>query len=218
MQRGAEARPAVRRHPKGLLKPLWINSARVLVMVVVVLGLSCCGGGSADGSGSTTGITPAQGVERESVTGKTGGSRGLPSAGGCGAAVVRLGRSPGAIDFVIRCRPYANATKMSLAVGLSPFLQGKGVRVRGFQRHPQVRESNSPPRHGTCRRYGGGLACAARVHSLAVVSGRLWVERGSECDARLVITESVAAHPCTGTCSSNVASAAVVVDTRPRGC
>lgn len=166
-----------------------LDIARVLVLAALLLGFGDGAPAEASGSGS----------------------------GRCGAAVVRLGPLPGAIDFVMRCKPQPEGKRLRFAIGLSPVSPGMGVRVRSFQRHPEVRESRSS-RRGVCRLYGGGLACSARIHSSARVGGRLWVKAGSECDARVVITESGSAQPCAGVCSGEVPAATVILEARPRGC
>jgi len=193
------------------------NVVRVLPLAALVFGLSCCGGGSADGSNAASAMASAQKLPVNPASPEAGRSRGLPS-GGCGAAAIKLGRSPGAIDFTMRCRPRPGGQKVRFAVGLSPMSSGVGVRVRSFRRHPQVREPGLPPRYGTCRLYGGGLACYAPVHGRIVINGRLWVEQGDECDARVVITESRPTRPCPSFCTGSEMGARVVVKARPRGC
>ncbi len=195
-----------------------INVARVLALAALVLGLSCCGNGSADGNGPTTNATPAQVSPTDTAAVKYERRKKVPSSGGCGAAVVRLGGAPGAIDFTLKCKPYRQREFMLLAVGLSPVSPGNEIRIRDFRQHPQIKEAGSSSRYGNCSRYGGGLACSARARALIVINGRLWVKSGSECDSRVGITESRPAQPCPGVCAANDAPAAVVVKMRPRGC
>lgn len=194
-----------------------INAARVLVTAALVLGLACCGGGSADGSGATNDTTPVGTTPADPAPIREGQARDLPPNGGCGGAVVRLGSVPGSIDFTLKCRPYPGDGKVRFAVGLTPISPERGVRVRGFRRHPEVREAGSPPRHGTCRLYGGGIACFSHIRLLTAVRGRIWVRQRDKCDARVVITESRPADPCTSACTDE-ATATIVVQARPRGC
>ena len=187
-----------------------------IVSLVVLAGvLSCCGSGSADGSGVRQSIGTSATVS--AAEGATQGRK-VPQSGGCGAAIVRLGPSPGAIDFTMRCKARQMGTRIRFAVGVSPLSSDGDVSIRKFRQFPRIEESESRPRHARCRRYGGGLACIARVRSIAVVSGRFWVRKGRQCDIEVTISESVRGRPCVGVCTSEGRRGAVVVDSRARGC
>jgi hypothetical protein len=190
--------------------------ARAVPLVALVIGLSCCGSGAADGSDAASAVhgqVPAAGA----LGARAEKSKGLPASGGCGAARVHLGRFPGAIEFTLKCRPYRDGGKVHFAVGLTPASPGSGVEIDDFRRHPQVREAGSMSRRATCLQYGGGLSCFARAQVTIRLSGRVWVKRGSECDAKVLISESRAGRPCTAVCESS-APAAVIFEGRPRGC
>jgi len=199
------------------MKALGIDGARAVALAALVLGLSCCGSGAADGSSPSSSATGGHDHVVGAVDAQAKESRRVPASGGCGAAVVRLGRSSGGIDFTLTCRAYPDTPKIHFAVGLIPVSSGKGVGISDYRRHLKVTEAGSESRKGTCSRYGGGLACSSRVDVKAAISGRLWVKRGSECNSKIVISESRPGQPCTEVCTSE-APAAVIVEARPRGC
>jgi hypothetical protein len=113
--------------------------------------------------------------------------------------------------------PVARTGGSPFALGLSPLPNRRAVRIQEFRHHPVTREPGVGLRRASCSRYGGGLSCAAHADSVVLISGRIWVKKGTECDSLLGITESVPGTPCTGVCTSD-APAAVVAKMRPRGC
>lgn len=197
----------------------WIgtNALRVTVVAWLVLGLACCGGGTAQSSVRTTGQSVDRTPSAFPSAPKERSTKQVPASGGCGAAVVSRGRPAGAIDFQLRCRPRSQGKRIGFGIGLSPLPNKKSPRIQGYRRHPVAREPGSGLRHASCALYGGGLSCGARARSLIVISGRLWVKKGRECDSLVVITEALPAPPCNGSCSGD-APARVVAQLRPRGC
>ena len=196
----------------------WIgtNALRVMVVAWLVLGLACCGGGTAQSSVRTTGSS----LDRQpsaSPPVRKRSTRKVPASGGCGAAVVRRGRSAGAIDFQLKCKPRPQGKRIGFGIGLSPLPNKKSPRIQGYRHHPVAREPGSGLRRASCARLGGGLSCGARTHSLVVISGRLWVKKGRECDSSVVITEASPTPPCNGVCSGD-SPVRVVAQLRPRGC
>lgn len=199
------------------MKAAGIAAARAVVLGALVLGLSCCGTGAADGSAPR----PRASIDGDHGVGSVGAqaerSRRVPASGGCGAAAVRLGRSPGAINFALKCGAYRETSKIQFAIGLVPSSPGEGAELTAFRRYLKVNEAGAASRNGTCHRYGGGLACSSRVSVKAAISGRLWVQPASQCNVKIVISESRPGHLCDDVCTSE-SPAAVIVETRPRGC
>lgn len=197
----------------------WIgkNALRVTVMAWLVLGLACCGGGTAQSSVRTADLSVDPQLSASPPPVRERSTRQVPASGGCGAAVVRRGRSAGAIDFQLKCRPRAQAKRVGFGIGLSPLPNRKAPRIQGYRHHPVAREPGSGLRRASCGRFGGGLSCGAHARSLIVIRGRLWVKKGKECDSLVVITEAIPTPPCNGVCLGD-APARVVAQSRPRGC
>lgn len=194
-----------------------VRAARVLTLIVVVLGISCCGGGAAQSNVSSGDPGESHGrMDRASAMGEQS-ARSLPAKGGCGAASARVGRSPGVIEFKLKCKPYGKRRTVDFDLGLAPIPDHATERIRSFRRYPEVKEAGSSPRRGVCDWYGGGLSCSTHLRSLVHISGRLWVKKGAECDSLVVITESKPIVPCSGPCSGD-ARLIVVAEARPRGC
>ena len=197
----------------------WIgkNVLRVSMVAWLVLGLACCGGGTAQSSVRSTASRVDRTPSPSPPPARERSASQVPASGGCGGAVVRRGRSAGAIDFQLKCRPRAQAKRVGFGIGLSPLPNKKAPRIQGYRRHPVAREPGSGLRRASCALYGGGLSCGAQARSLIVISGRLWVKKGTECDSLVVITEALPAPPCHGSCSGD-APARVIAQVRPRGC
>jgi hypothetical protein len=196
----------------------WIGKSalRVTVVAWLVLGLACCGGGTAQSSVRSTGSSVDRAPSASPSPARERSAKQVPASGGCGAAVVRLGRSAGAIDFQLRCRPRPQGKRIGFGIGLAPLPSKKAPRIQGYRHHPVAREPGSGLRRASCGRFGGGLSCGAHAQSLIVISGRLWVKKGTECDSLVVVTEAIPTS-CNGVCSGDT-PARVVAQLRPRGC
>lgn len=210
----------------GLLTKMSKRAAQGVAVVVVATALACCGGGAAESSVSfeRTGrsASPARNdspsdkhPQRNAPPKEVANA--VPAAGGCGSAVVRLGEWSGAIEFRLRCRPFRRHNTVALDFGLGRIADHAPARVQEFSRHPSISESGVVRRHGTCRRYGGGFGCDARLRAGALISGKLWVKKGTECDSVLEISEGRPLLPCRGDCMSDP-RIRVVARLQPVGC
>lgn len=193
------------------------QTAFVLSLAVVAVGLSCCGSGTAQSSTVTAGLRKSHREREQSPSMAGQPTRPVPATGGCGAVIVGLGQSPGAIDFQLKCRPYPRKHKVAFALGLTPLPNRHAGRIQEFRHHPVAREPGVGLRSASCSLLGGGLSCTAHADSLVRISGRIWVKKGTECDSFIGVSESRPVTPCSGVCASD-APAAVVAEMRPRGC
>jgi hypothetical protein len=193
-----------------------IAALRLLVIGVLAVGFIACGAG-ADGDGSSAATTPT--ADQFSPAQSRIPMQGQRTKGGtvaCTSANVRLGGSPGAVDFKVRCRPRPGERTVSFEVSRAPVPGDASTGIKAFRHRPVATFADGSRTHGKCQIVSDDLVCRALTEQSVLVSGRIWVNPETRCDFEVIISGAIRRH-CTEICSA-VSKRVIITSSLPRGC
>lgn len=137
--------------------------------------------------------------------------------GGCGKAVIRLGSSPGVVDFRLVCKPEGGKA-VKFVIDRGENLNEVAGVIRRVRHRPEVVQGGSVRGYGRCSRRRAEVECSGQGTGTIALKGRLWVPTASQCESRVDIIEPKPLPPCEGDCSAVGVPIREIASVYPKGC